>query len=115
MSPSPVRDPAPPAGAAPNAVSRASGEASLIVTALGPHDHPSAVRAAVAEAEAFRPGLAFTVLPGTGYAPPWGAEEVITILVVESRSGRLASAFEQDAVLVHELGGRRERHLAATP
>jgi hypothetical protein len=102
-------------------VSRASGEASLIVTALGPHDHPSAVRAAVAEAEAFRPGLAFTVLPGTGYAPPWGAEEVITILVVDEPertrffARRLARAFEQDAVLVHDLGGRRERQRAATP
>jgi hypothetical protein len=103
-----VREPA-------GAVRRARGDASLIVTALGTHDQPAAVLAAVEEAQAFEPAVAFTVLPGTGYAPPWGAEEVLTVLVVDepvrtsSFASRLAAALEQDAVLIHELGGGKRR------
>jgi hypothetical protein len=121
MPPSALRDQSAPAGAGPVAVHRASGAASLIVTALGPYDHPTAVQAALEEAEAFRPALAFTVLPGTGYAPPWGAEEVITVLVVDEPdrtaffARRLAAAFEQEAVLVHDLDGGRERRPATAP
>ena len=51
---------------------RGHGRPSLIVTGLGPYDHAEAVEIVAAQARAFDPPLAFTALPGTGYAPAVG-------------------------------------------
>jgi hypothetical protein len=102
--------------AEPDPVVHAPGSASLMVTGHGPYDRDAAIRVVVAEAQELDPVPAFTVLPGTGFAPPWGAEDVLAVLVVDapgraaSFARRLAGAFEQDAVLVRDLGGAESRH-----